>query len=305
MSFRCELIKMIECHVSIIDHHKYKITDVMKSHFVSFINEFFKCHVGSNDIDFKLTPNFLYAEMDDIRVMIAADASKEFQIPGCNILMREPVEAFILIGESVCYDSVLMRRFRHISTNAQVETFPTYVGKVLPIVAPIVETVLDASTSVPALTPPPLVFNSAPPATPPPVFNPTPLATTPSIFNPTPLATTPTAPSAFAFNSKPASTPSTFSTFSTPPATPAPSMFNTAPTSTPSTFSTFSTPHSTPAPSMFNTTPTATTSVFSTPPATSSGFNFSAKPAINPFNTFSSKPVVNAFGRADSVSSVS
>jgi hypothetical protein len=299
MSFRAELIKMVECHVSIIDHHKYKITDVMKTHFVSFINEFFKCHVGSTDIDYKLTPNFLYAEMDDIRVMIATDASKEFKIPGMNISMREPVEAFILIGESVCYDSVLMRRFRHVSACATVESFPTYVGKIPPTLAPIVEneTSREVPVSAPASIPtaPALTFNPTP-TTPALTFNPTP--STPALtFNPIP--STPAPPSIFT----PAPTAAPPMTFSTPPATPSAFNFSSKLTNTPSTFSTFPSPATSPAPSMFNSQPSATLSSFSTPPVASSGFNFTPKPAVNPFNTFSAK-TVNTFGRADSVSSI-
>lgn len=274
MAFRGEIVKMIESMVVSIEAHNFKITDTMKTHFVSFINEFFKHHVGTTDIDFKLTPNFLYAEADNIRVMIASDKNKQFEIPGYNIAMRDSIEAFILVGEAVGYDSVLMRCFMPPVHNSSTVNLPQYVDNE----APVKKTTSDThgfvfQTPDPAPVAAPVV--SAPvfaPVVSAPVFTPT--VTAPS--------TTPAVPS-FLQN-----------------------------TTTPST-SIFAAKQTTPPPptNIFSTNPTAA-SVAKSPLSTFSGFNNTN--GTTAFNSFSPKPMntfssfgreTNIFSRSDSTTSQS
>ncbi|AGE49926.1 hypothetical protein PBCVCan184_726R [Paramecium bursaria Chlorella virus Can18-4] len=277
MAFRGEIIKMIENMVSSIEAHNFKITDTMKTHFVSFINEFFKHHVGTTDIDFKLTPNFLYAEAENIRVMIASDKNKKFEIPGYNIPMRSSIEGFILVDEMVCYDSVLMRCFAPPVPSSTAVNLPQYVD-----------------------TP----ENQATPPVPVP---------TPAVPVPTPAAPS----TAFVFNSTPASAPSTtpvptlsFTPAPTPSFAPAPApSFSPAPAPsfapTPASTNIFAAKLTTPPPptNIFNQTP-ATTSVATSPFAAFASpiSSFSPKP-VNTFSSFGKG--TNIFARSDSTTSSS
>jgi hypothetical protein len=112
MAFRADIVKMIEECVQLIELHHYKITPSLKARFVDFINDFSSRHLDHGSVDYKLTSNMLFAEIYTVKIIVATDCTKTFQIPGCNIVMREPVEAFILFGDSIGYDSVLMRTFR-------------------------------------------------------------------------------------------------------------------------------------------------------------------------------------------------
>ena len=277
MAFRGEIIKMIENMVTSIEAHNFKITDTMKTHFVSFINEFFKHHVGTTDIDFKLTPNFLYAEAENIRVMIASDKNKKFEIPGYNIPMRSSIEGFILVDEMVCYDSVLMRCFAPSVPSSTAVNLPQYVDtpenqatSPVPVPTPAV------SVSTPAAPSTAFVFNSTPASAP---------STTPV---PT-LSFTPTPHPSFA--------PAPTSSFA--PA-PAPSF---APT--PASTNIFAAKLSTPPPptNIFNQTP-ATTSVATSPftAFASPISSFSPKP-VNTFSSFGKG--TNIFARSDSTTSSS
>ena len=80
MAFRAKLIEMIETHVESLKSTKYVITDTMQANFVSFMNGFFKHHTNFNAVEFKLSSNILFAQMDNIRVIIAADETKEYYI---------------------------------------------------------------------------------------------------------------------------------------------------------------------------------------------------------------------------------
>ena len=270
MAFRGEIIKMIENMVSSIEAHNFKITDTMKTHFVSFINEFFKHHVGTTDIDFKLTPNFLYAEAENIRVMIASDKNKQFEIPGYNIPMRSPIEGFILVDEMVCYDSVLMRCFAPPVPSSTAVNLPQYV-----------DTPENQAT--------------------PPVPVPTPAApSTAFVFNSTPALAPSTTP-AFAPSTIPASAPST-TPVPTPSFTPASTLsFSPTPAST----NIFAAKLTTPPPptNIFNQTP-ATTSVATSPFAAFASpiSSFSPKP-VNTFSSFGKG--TNIFARSDSTTSSS
>jgi hypothetical protein len=145
-------------------------------------------------------------------VIVAADPSKEFKIPGFQISMRETVEAFILIGESICYDSVLMRTFKPVASSAIDETFLAY--KPADILAPPPATVSEPTLATvsdpsPAIAPvSTTATNPSPMPASAPVFAPAP---TP-VFAPTQMFTTSTAP-VFApspmFNTAPAPKPAT------------------------------------------------------------------------------------------------
>jgi hypothetical protein len=111
MAFRSVIVLHLESLVENIEKHNFKISSTMKAEFVEFLNNYAKYHLDTSEIEYKLTSNMLFAQVDDIRVVVATDSSKEFQVPGCNIPMREKIEAFILVDEGVAYDSVLMRRF--------------------------------------------------------------------------------------------------------------------------------------------------------------------------------------------------
>ncbi|AGE50592.1 hypothetical protein PBCVCVR1_715R [Paramecium bursaria Chlorella virus CVR-1] len=277
MAFRGEIIKMIENMVSSIEAHNFKITDTMKTHFVSFINEFFKHHVGTTDIDFKLTPNFLYAEAENIRVMIASDKNKKFEIPGYNIPMRSSIEGFILVDEMVCYDSVLMRCFAPQVPSSTAVNLPQYVD-----------------TPENQATPPVPVPTPAVPV-------PTPAApSTAFVFNSTPASAPPTTPTP-APSFAPAPTPS-FAPAPTPSFAPAPApSFAPAPAST----NIFAAKLTTPPPptNIFNQTP-ATTSVATSPFAAFASpiSSFSPKP-MNTFSSFGKG--TNIFARSDSTTSSS
>ena len=245
MSFRADIVKMIEDMVTKIENHHFKINYNMKQDFVTFVNSFFKFHLDQPDINFTLNANMLYADTDNVKVIIAADSTMAFDVPGCTIPMRDQIEAFIIVDEVVAYDSYKMRRFR------------------------------KAIQDPPAPAPAPAQI-TATPAAPHNMF--TTSAPAPSIFNaPTPAP----APTTFNVPTPSASTSAT-TTFSTPPtSTPAPSSFNfsTPPAKTPTSVLSFSTPTpaaTTPAPSSFN---------FSTAPATSSAFHLSTIPAAKTFGS--------------------
>ncbi|AGE50944.1 hypothetical protein PBCVCVB1_702L [Paramecium bursaria Chlorella virus CVB-1] len=289
MAFRGEIIKMIENMVTSIEAHNFKITDTMKTHFVSFINEFFKHHVGTTDIDFKLTPNFLYAEAENIRVMIASDKNKQFEIPGYNISMRSPIEAFILVDEMMCYDSVLMRCFAPPVPSSAAVNLPQYVD------TPENQATPSVSVPTPAAPSTSFVFNSTPASTP---------STTPASmpsFTSTPAPST-TPASMPSFTSTP--TPS-FTSTPTPSFAPAPSP-SFAPTPTPASTNIFAAKLTTPPPpptNIFNQTP-ATTSVATSPFAAFASpiSSFSPKP-MNTFSSFGKG--TNIFARSDSTTSSS
>ena len=277
MAFRGEIIKMIENMVTSIEAHNFKITDTMKTHFVSFINEFFKHHVGTTDIDFKLTPNFLYAEAENIRVMIASDKNKQFEIPGYNIPMRSSIEGFILVDEMVCYDSVLMRCFAPQVPSSTAVNLPQYVDT----------PENQATPPVPVPTPAVPVPTPAAPSTAF-VFNSTPASAPPTTPVPT-LSFTPTPAPSFA----PAPTPS-FAPAPTPSFAPTPASTNI-----------FAAKLTTPPPptNIFNQTP-ATTSVATSPFAAFASpiSSFSPKP-VNTFSSFGKG--TNIFARSDSTTSSS
>ncbi|ABT15883.1 hypothetical protein FR483_N598R [Paramecium bursaria Chlorella virus FR483] len=296
MAFRGEIIKMIENMVSSIEAHNFKITDTMKTHFVSFINEFFKHHVGTTDIDFKLTPNFLYAEAENIRVMIASDKNKKFEIPGYNIPMRSSIEGFILVDEMVCYDSVLMRCFAPPIPSSTAVNLPQYVD------TPGIQATPPVSVPTPAAPSTSFVFNSTPASTPSTTPAPAP-STTPASMpsftsTPTPSFTSTPTPS-FA----PTPTPS-FTSTPTPSFTSTPTL-SFAPTPTPASTNIFAAKLTTPPPptNIFNQTP-ATTSVATSPFAAFASpiSSFSPKP-MNTFSSFGKG--TNIFARSDSTTSSS
>jgi len=269
MAFRGEIIKMIENMVTSIEAHNFKITDTMKTHFVSFINEFFKHHVGTTDIDFKLTPNFLYAEGENIRVLIASDKNKKFEIPGYNIPMRNPIEGFILVDEMVCYDSVLMRSFAHPVPSSEAVNLPQY--------AETLENVSQATPTLPIPAPAPFtgfVFETKATPSPAPVATPSPApAATPS---PAPAATLSFAPAATPTNMFAAKLASPTNIFAAKPAPPT---------------------------NIFNQSTVPMTSVATSPFAAFTGASpssFSPKP-LNTFSSFGQG--TNIFSRADSTAS--
>ena len=279
MAFRGEIIKMIENMVTSIEAHNFKITDTMKTHFVSFINEFFKHHVGTTDIDFKLTPNFLYAEAENIRVMIASDKNKQFEIPGYNISMRSPIEAFILVDEMMCYDSVLMRCFAPPIPSSTAVNLPQYVD------TPGIQATPPVSVPAPAAPSTSFVFNTPAPAP----------STTPASM---PSFTSTPTPS---FTSTP--TPS-FTSTPTPSFAPT-STLSFAPTPAPASTNIFAAKLTTPPPptNIFNQTP-ATTSVATSPFAAFASpiSSFSPKP-VNTFSSFGKGTGI--FARSDSTTSTS
>ncbi|AGE58095.1 hypothetical protein PBCVNW6652_689R [Paramecium bursaria Chlorella virus NW665.2] len=296
MAFRGEIIKMIENMVTSIEAHNFKITDTMKTHFVSFINEFFKHHVGTTDIDFKLTPNFLYAEAENIRVMIASDKNKQFEIPGYNISMRSPIEAFILVDEMMCYDSVLMRCFAPPVPSSAAVNLPQYVD------TPENQATPPVPVPTPAAPSTPFVFNStpasAPSTTPVPTLSFTP-ASAPSTTPVPTLSFTPTSAPSFAPAPAPSFAPAPSPSFA-PASTP-----SFAPTPTPASTNIFAAKLTTPPPptNIFNQTP-ATTSVATSPFAAFASpiSSFSPKP-MSTFSSFGKG--TNIFARSDSTTSSS
>ena len=257
MSFRADIVKMVEDLVTKIEEHHFKVNSSMKQDFVTFVNSFFKFHLDQPDINFNLNANMLYADTDGVKVIIATDSTMAFAVPGCTIPMRDQIEAFIVVDEVVAYDSYKMRRFRKAIQDP-------------PAPAPISAAPAPAQIAATPAAPHNMFTTPAPvqntPAAPHNIFTapaPTPAPTT---FNvPTPAASTPAA-----------------TTFSTPPATtPAPSSFNfsTPPAKTPTSVLSFPTPTTaatTPTPSSFN---------FSTAPATSSAFHLSTIPTTKTFGS--------------------
>lgn len=252
MSFRADIVKMVEDLVTKIEEHHFKVNSSMKQDFITFVNSFFKYHLDQTDINFTLNANMLYADTDGVKVIIATDSTMAFAVPGCTIPMRDQIEAFIVIDEVVAYDSYKMRRFRK-----AIQTPPAPAQPTAPAAPHNVFT-----TPAPA----PSIFNAPPPTPSVTPFNaPTPPASTPATTTFSTPATTATTP--------PATTTATTSTlsFSTTPTTPTSSL------SFPST--------TTPAPSSFNfsTAPAATSSAFhlSAIPV--------AKPFGSPTNLFSTR----------------
>jgi hypothetical protein len=271
MAFRGKLIEMIESHVEALKSTKYVITDVMQSNFVGFVNSFLKHHSNYNAVEFKLSSNLLFAQMDNIRIIIAADETKGFCIPGSDndlkngVNMREPVEAFILIGDNMCYDSVLMRTFFP-NTAAGEDKYEPYVPTPAALPAPTPApaqpaqtnstnfifqgTAAAAAAAQPAApTAPTNLFAQTPatPAAPTNLFSQTPTAPAQPAAPTNLFAQTPTTPAQPAaptnlFSSTPATT-SGFSAFSTPATTSSFSAFSTPATTT--TFSGFSKPATT------------------------------------------------------------
>jgi hypothetical protein len=228
MSFRADIVKMIEDMVTNIEDHHFKVNSGMKQDFVTFVNSFFKFHLDQPDINFNLNANMLYADTDGVKVIIATDATMAFTVPGCTIPMRSEIEAFIVVDEVVAYDSYKMRRFRKAIQDPPVQTHIAAAPAQAPPPPPVPAPPLNIFTTVP---PPPTVAST--PAT---TTSSTPSATTqtPSSLNfSTHPATTP-APSSFNLSTFPAKTPTSVTSFPTPAATThAPSSFNfsTAPTS--------------------------------------------------------------------------
>ena len=258
MAFRAKLIEMIETHVESLKSTKYVITDTMQANFVSFVNGFFKHHTNFNAVEFKLSSNILFAQMDNIRVIIAADETKEYYIPGSDrsVSMREPVEAFILIGDHMCYDSVLMRTFFSNTTAAAVSVTP-YTPIQNALTAPSAQNTLSAPPA-PASTTATNVFSQAP----------APVSTTATnvFFSQAPAPVSTTATNVFSQPPAPVSTAAT-NVFSQTPAAdkPATSFFSKPPAA------------DKPASSFFSQPPAASTSIFSQN-ATSS-FSGLSKPA--------------------------
>ena len=292
MSFRADLIKLIEHQVSMIEKNQFKIDDSMKTNFVAFVNAFFKHHLGTSDIDFKLTPQLLYAEVNDVRVIIATDRTKEFKVPGCNIGMRHETEAFVLVGSDVGYDSFIMRRFLQCGDSDSNECLPTYVVKdhgrktgTSTTEEKQHDSVLLTSSEV---KPAPDTFIST---------------LTPITYS---NSSTPKQASLSSFAPAPSSS---FAPAPTTSFAPAPtSSFAPAPTTS---FAPAPTTSFAPAPTTSSFAPAPTTSFAptSTPSAASSldsnkfsGFNFGPKPQESNFNAFSKN--VNVFGRVDSASSI-
>ncbi|AGE50185.1 hypothetical protein ATCVCanal1_436L [Acanthocystis turfacea Chlorella virus Canal-1] len=265
MAFRGKLIEMIESHVEALKSTKYVITDVMQSNFVGFVNSFLKHHSNYNAVEFKLSSNLLFAQMDNIRIIIAADETRGFCIPGSDnelkngVNMREPVEAFILVGDNMCYDSVLMRTFFP-NTAAGEDKYEPYVPT--PAAQP---------AALPAPTPAQpaqsnstnFIFQGNAPAAPAAPAAPT------NLFSQTPAtpAATPAAPTNL-FSQTPATPAAPTNLFSQTPTAPAAptNLFSSAPATTTS-FSAFPKP--------------ATTTTFSgfSKPATTTSFSAFSKPA--------------------------
>lgn len=250
MSFRADIVKMIEDMVTKIEDHHFKVNSGMKQDFVTFVNSFFKFHLDQPDINFNLNANMLYADTDGVKVIIATDATMAFTVPGCTIPMRDPIEAFIVVDEVVAYDSYKMRRFRKAIQDppAQVQIAAA------PAPAQIAATPAAPHNMFTTPAPAPSIFNTPPPAPATTTFNtPATAVSTPATTTfPTPPATTP-APSSFNFSTTPAKTPTSVLNF--PPPTPA---------------------ATTTAPSSFN---------FSTTPTTTSAFHLSTIPATKTFGS--------------------
>ncbi|AGE48532.1 hypothetical protein PBCVAN69C_506L [Paramecium bursaria Chlorella virus AN69C] len=276
MAFRSVIISHIESLVENIEKHNFKISSTMKAEFVEFLNNYSKYHLDTTEIEYKLTANMLFAHVDDIRVVVATDSSKEFQIPGCNITMREKIEAFILVDEGVAYDSVLMRRFHKPSpSNEQANTPPP-------------PQVIQAIQAIQAPAPPPAPASTN-------VFNtPAPASTSAFTFGP-PTAPTPTPSATNAFLAPVPSTPTT-------PATPA--TTNTFLTSTTPSAPTKTGGQSTPMNAFnFNASPSSEPfkSIF---PSTTN----TTTPSSSPFSAFAAKPTnISSFNltRDDSTTSSS
>ncbi|AGE59769.1 hypothetical protein ATCVTN60342_455L [Acanthocystis turfacea Chlorella virus TN603.4.2] len=260
MAFRGKLIEMIESHVEALKTTKYVITDTMQSNFVGFVNSFLKHHSNYNAVEFKLSSNLLFAQMDNIRIIIASDETKMYCIPGSDnglhtgVNMREPVEAFILIGDNMCYDSVLMRTFFP-NTAAGEDKYEPYVPTPATLPAPV-QAAPPAQTNSTNF-----IFQGS--ATTDKLA--APAAPTTNLFSQTPAP----APTTNLFSQTPAPAPTTTNLFAQKPTSPAPT------TNLFSQTAAFTTP--TNAFSQ-NTTSKPASSFFPQPPATN---NFSAfsKPA--------------------------
>ncbi|AGE53547.1 hypothetical protein ATCVGM07011_466L [Acanthocystis turfacea Chlorella virus GM0701.1] len=271
MAFRGKLIEMIESHVEALKTTKYVITDTMQSNFVGFANSFLKHHSNYNAVEFKLSSNLLFAQMDNIRIIIASDETKMYCIPGSDnglhtgVNMREPVEAFILIGDNMCYDSVLMRTFFP-NTAAGEDKYEPYVPTPATLPAPV---------------------QAAPPA-----------QTTSTNFIFQGSATTdklaaPAAPTTNLFSQTPAPAPTTNLFSQTPAPAPTTNLFSQTPAPAPTNL--FS--HNAPAPTTTNlfaqkpTSPAPTTNLFSQTPAFTTPTNaFSQNTTSKPASSFFPQP---------------
>ena len=302
MAFRAKLIEMIETHVESLKSTKYVITDTMQANFVSFVNGFFKHHTNFNAVEFKLSSNILFAQMDNIRVIIAADETKEYYIPGSDrsVSMREPVEAFILIGDHMCYDSVLMRTFFSNTTAAAVSDTP-YTPIQNALTAPSAQNTPSAPPApAPASTTATNVFSQAPAPVSTTATNvffsqaPAPVSTTATnVFSqpPTPVSTAATN----VFSQPPVADKSATSFFSKPPAAdkPVSSFFSQPPA-----------PASTTATNVFSQTPAAdkpASSFFSQPPASTSIFSQNATSSFSGLSKPASSLTFGSMSRTSSL----
>ena len=242
MAFRADIVKMIEDMVTKIEEHHFKINSNMKSDFVTFINSFFKYHLDQSDINFTLNANMLYADTDDVKIIIATDNTKVFIIPGCTIPMRDPIEAFIIIDEVVGYDSLKMRCFRKAIQNSLTPSMtipPTTPALMNSFLSPI-----TTPTSAPTTPPAPMNSFLSPTTTPTSAlsFSASPCAPMNSFLPPT---TTPTSALSFSATPRapmnsflpPTTTPTSALSFSatTSTTTPTPSCFNFSTAQAPST----------------------------------------------------------------------
>ncbi|ABT15191.1 hypothetical protein NY2A_B792R [Paramecium bursaria Chlorella virus NY2A] len=209
MAFRSAIISHLETLVENIEKHNFKISSTMKAEFVEFLNNYAKYHLDMTDIEYKLTSNMLFAQADDIRVIVATDPFKEFKIPGSNVSMREKIEAFILVNEDVAYDSVLMRRFHKPSPSNEHENPPKAPQDFVKITQTQETMTSPATDHVPAPVP---THVPAPAAAP----MPTPDITSSPVSVPTFLTTTTSPPAqmpeqkpmtAFNFNATPSTEP--------------------------------------------------------------------------------------------------
>jgi hypothetical protein len=261
MAFRSVIVLHLESLVENIEKHNFKISSTMKAEFVEFLNNYSKYHLDTTEIEYKLTSNMLFAQVDDIRVVVATDSSKEFQIPGCNIPMREKIEAFILVDEGVAYDSVLMRRFHKPSpSNEHAYTPPPQAAlQALQAQAPQAPQAPQETKS----------FTFGPTASP-----------TTNVFNTPAPASFPATTSAFLASTTPTTTPSFLAP---PPATPA--TTNTFLASTTPTAPTKTGGQNTPVTAFnFNATPSGQIkSIF---PSTTT----TTTPSGSPFSAFAAKP---------------
>ncbi|AGE49500.1 hypothetical protein ATCVCan0610SP_468L [Acanthocystis turfacea Chlorella virus Can0610SP] len=280
MAFRGKIIEMIESHVEALKGTKYVITDVMQSNFVGFVNSFLKHHSNYNAVEFKLSSNLLFAQMDNIRIIIASDETKGYCIPGSDnglhtgVNMREPVEAFILIGDNMCYDSVLMRTFFP-NTAAGEDKYEPYIPTPAalpapPPAAPPAQTNStnfifqgSATTEKPATAAPTTNLFAQTPAPTTNLFAQTPTPAPTNLFAQTPAP----APTSLFTQNAPAATTTNLFAPKTTPAAPTTNLFSQTPAFTAPT-NTFSQ----------NTASKPATSFFSQPPATTS-FSAFSKPA--------------------------